>query len=257
VPFSVSSLLETGAMTFEIEFESAILVGFPPGEQRVEQNRITTERFAELYDVELGIYTTAVHLIANRMDLLAAGDAFPLAGALASLCLNLPDSLFDALIIPPDFAPWGENNRAAIRQRDRGYLFMLLCYNASKDLVDDPVRWVENAAQTSGLRPLVEIRQLTSAATKEALDLAIDGPYRSRLEHLAELGMRMHEELGIVFTLSSTLKSMERLKLPPIVCMDSGIHALDPAERPLFEQWCAESSRLEKMMTEFVSACGY
>jgi hypothetical protein len=257
VPFSVASLLETGSMAFETEFEAASLEGFPPGERQIERNRIIKERVAELYDVDLGVYTTAVHLIANRMDLYAADEAFPIAGALASLCLNLPDGLFDRLRIPREFAPWGDYNRAAILQRDRGYLFMLLCSHARKDLVDDATRWVENAARRAGLPPLFEIREQTSVAMNATLGTAIGGPYRSHLEQVAQVGMRMHRELGIVFTLKDTLKAIERLTLPPIVCVDSKIHALDAALIPSFEEWCSETSRLHEMMSEFVAACGY
>ncbi len=215
----------------------SILAGFPPDEGMIEARNIAARRIHELYDVELGIYSTAVHLVANRMRLSVLEDAYALAGPLASLCLNVPDELFDGLRIPKDFEPWGDNNEAAIRQRDRGYLYMLLGFHARKDLVGQPARWIENAARRAGLPPLSDIEPQSATAMREALDGAIDGPYRERLEQIAQLGIRVHRELGAAITLPGTLRSMETVVMPPIVCRDLGVEGLSPENVVHFEDW--------------------
>ena len=257
VPFSILSLLEAGSMAFELEFEDVLTAGLTGDERMIEQMLIRKRRFSELYNIELGIYSTAVHLVANRMDLISTGDAYPLAGALASLCLNMPDHLFDDLRIPSEFELWGDNNQAAINQRDRGYLFMLLCFRARKNLVGEPIRWVENAAQRAGLPPLGDIGRLTLAAMEEARAEAIGGPFRNRLDHLIELGMRTQRELGVVFIFKKALEATRYLVMPPIVCLDLGVHGISPEFASQFEDWHSECARLGRQMSEFVAACGY
>ena len=244
-------------MSFEMESEMTILTSFPSGERQIETNRIAKERLAELYNVELGVYTTAVHLVANRMGLAELDQAFPLAGALSSLCLNLPDHLFDELRILDTFSAWGELNRASIAQRDRGYLFMLLCHRARKDLVGDATNWVDNAARRSGLPPLYKIREQAATEVINIRATAIDGPLKGHFDQVADLGIRMHNDFGVVFALGDIIKQRGKLWFPPVVCSDGDIHGLDTAAVPDFEVWCSETIRLQKGMTEFVAACGY
>ena len=89
VPFSVSSLLETGSMNFESEMESTMLLGFDEDERIIEQISINNSRMNELYDVHWQ-YSTASASGANKLNISNAALAYPLAGSLASLCLNSP-----------------------------------------------------------------------------------------------------------------------------------------------------------------------
>jgi hypothetical protein len=57
----------------------------------------------------------------------------------------------------------------------------------------------------------------------------------------------MHDELGVVFTLKETLKSLKRLSLPPIVCNDGGVHALDEDLVAGIRRLVRRNSRLQEV----------
>ena len=256
VPFSVSSLLETGSMHFEMEMENTMLIGMSEDERIVEQIQANNRRIQELYDVNLGMYSTAVHLVANRLDISNASLVYPIASALASLCLNLPEHLFDAVRLPSDFARFQAIHSASIRLRDRGYLYLLLVFHGRKELVEKPIRFVENAVRRAGLPPLFEIQGMTEVACQETESSAIDGPFTDMLRNLLRVGRILRVELGIVFTLRAFLEAIPHITLPPVLCSDLKWHGLDTVGAERFEEWYTVCQTLEKQFNEFIAACG-
>lgn len=259
VPFSLSALLETAAMQTEYAVESFLVDGFGEVEQRIERDQIKERRLKELYTPELAIYSTAVHAVANRMDLNDAGDAYLLAATLASFCLNLPSAQFDVLIVPNEFrAFWGDRNERALANRDRGYAYLLLLFHADKALVHDPHAWLESAAAKAGLRG--NIKAIAIEERDTLAGQAIDGPFRERLVNLLGLGNAMFESFGMSYTIDSVAKDLSKVVCPPILCSDLKWLSLGPAT-PIYndeevENWWTECSDLEHQFEEFVAACG-
>jgi hypothetical protein len=260
VPFSIGSLLETAAMHTEIGIENAIVARLDRVPRMIEAQSQNERRTNALYDAELAVYSTAVHTVANRMDIFVAGDAFPLASALASFCLNLPDVMFDKLIVPDEFLQWGEFNSAALKNRDRGYAYLLLLYHADKNSVSDPVSWVQEAANNAGLPSFAEITAAAKAVLDSLSESAIDGPHRDRLERLIGIGNGMFRRLGISFTVNNIASILPNLTFPPVLCADQRWHTLGPATKPYdsdeVEKWCFECIELERQFEEFMSVCG-
>jgi len=261
VPFSVAALLESSAMAFELAIRNAIVYQLPEGVRNIEEE-LTNQQWAnDLYDTDLAKYSTAVHLIANRLNVQVAAWAFPLASALASLCLNLPEEMFSALRVPEEFHKWGDRNAAAIERRDRGYAFLLIAHHSTPDSLDQPRAWVESAAQAAGLPPLIEIESAARHEMQTSLAEAIQGPVSNRLLQLCEAGDQVFARLGIAPTALEVLDSLPDLCLPPVLCgADLQWRSLgrlwpiaDPANA---ESWYDTFSTVHSQFREFLDVCG-
>ncbi len=260
VPFSVAALLESSAMHFELAAQNIFAAQLNDGERQVEFTQIQSKWRQSLYTPTLGKYSTAVHLIANRLDLIAANHAYPLASALASVCLNLTDGTFDSLVIPDEFAPWGDRNTAAIKRRDRGYAYLVIAFHATSEHIDNPRQWVDEAVQTAGLPSLEELEKTARNALDEVSSAATEGPFSDRLNTIVAAGNETFDAVGITPTVATTLGALGNLKLPPIICSDLqwnqfGKHWLinDPEEA---EAWWNQWYMTESQFTEFIQACG-
>lgn len=260
VPFSVASLLETNAMYFETELETALAHELDPVEREIEFRMIRERRLPELYCPELGKYSTAVHLVANRMKLPVASSAYPLASALASLCLNLPEHMFDRLAIPDEFEKWGERNLAAIRCRDRGYAYLLLATHARQENINAPLEWVRATADRAGLPSLEQIRA-TDAEERESIRRdAVAGPHRDRFNTLFEIGTQMFETFGVIPMLRDVMDSLAQIGLPPVFCNDLTWHFLGARtalhDERAIKRWVDKCYQYQTQFDEFMDACG-
>ncbi len=260
VPFSATSLLESSAMHFELAIHNLFASQLAHGERQVEETQIESLWRQSLYTPALGKYSTAAHLIANRLALSAANEAYPLASALASVCLNISDDVFDRLSVPKDFEMWGERNIAAIKGRDRGYAYLAIAFHAINEYTDNPRLWVDAAVQAAGLPPVDEL-ELTARQELDVISTtAMDGPFSKRLTEIVAAGNDIFDAVGIVPTIDGTLKALGDLKMPPIVCSDCNWHRFgkpwlinDPTET---DAWWDQWSTKEQQFTEFMKACG-
>jgi len=261
VPFSVSALLETSAMHTEVGIEDVLVGSLDKAERMIEERARNHHRMSGLYNAELGVYSTAVHSIANRMNLHVSSHAYPLASALASLCLNLSDELFEHLRVPPEFEPWGELNQAALTSRDRGYAYLLLLYHADNRLVNKPIEWVEAACRQAGLPNLSKIGEAAQSQRHSLAGDVIDGPHRDRLDNLIEIGDSIAERVGVTFTVDSILNSLPEFVLPPILCADMEWHSFGPStpryDSAEIEEWVMKCISMERQFDEFMAACGH
>jgi len=134
VPFSVSALLETNAMHMEISANHFVASLMDPISKKIEMDRIEKLFTRSLYLPELAVYSTAVHAIANSMQLASGHIAYPLASALSAYCLNVPRSLIKNLNVPERLKPLGNRNTAATARFDRGYLYLALSQFGDRSL---------------------------------------------------------------------------------------------------------------------------
>ena len=254
VPFSVTSLLEAGAMHFEAASELSFAIRLGGIDRHIELNTSHDRRMRELYDPHFAAYSAAVHLIANRTNTIALNDAYPIAGALSSLCLNLPDGMFDALKVPDEFGVWGELNRAAIQRRDRGYAFILVAYHGDREPHDDPNTWIERAVSRAGLPPIAAIQECAGNEMARIESEILDGPHIERLRGLCKTGDSLFSRMGILPTVESALPALSEVELPPVLCAD--VQWLSPKYSPNeVEKWCFFCSDIARRFDEFASAC--
>jgi hypothetical protein len=260
VPISVSALLESSAMHFELATESIFINQMSHDQRIVEATLRETKRKKALYSPDLGVYSTAVHLIANRMQLASANQAYPLASALASLCLNLTDNDFLRIRIPKAFEHWGDRNKAAICRSDRGYAYLAIAFHANPEHINDPRLWVDMAAQAAGLPSLEGVFQSSRLHLETLSSTALPGPHSDRLNSILQAGKELFGTIGIIPTVIDTIESLDQIHFPPVVCSDLKWHRFGRQwtinDINVADSWWNTWSSTETKFSEFIRACG-
>jgi hypothetical protein len=259
VPFSVSALLECSAMDMEVKARVNGMTALEIGEQRVERQLLHRESQKNLYAPEVAVYSVAVHACANRLSLNDVVTAYDVAGALSSICLNLPSGTFKSIVTPSEFDPWRERVDGLIRRCDRGYAFLALLYNAPRQFGGDVREWIDGALRASGLPVVSDLRPLVLQEMSGLRAEAISGEFDDRLSWLLGLGVRHFEECDMTVKAVDAMVDPGSRCFPPVVLGDCSLKQLGPAARwhdaTEVESWW-ETCRLQRSMwTEFTDAC--
>lgn len=262
VPLSVSALLETNAMCFELLAAFSLMQQLPEDQRRVEEVIAGKKWFAQLYDPELGVYSVAVHMVANNLGMKDAINAYRYSAALASIALNIPTSLFDSMNVPPAFlTPWGERNRACLKQRSRSYAYLVLLEHSAPYVEGQDIsEWLEATLINAGLPGLLEFETQTRAEMKAIGENAVlADPYQDRFRLLEQVGDENFDRLGVHPTLDVVLAQMKNLNFCPIVTEDLEWSFLGKQNNlqseGRAEQWYETVSNLLGLFTEFTDAC--
>jgi hypothetical protein len=286
VPLSIVSLLETNAVAAEFKLETALLSVLSQEELIIESRLIEKQSIEKLYIPELTVYSVAAHCLANLTGITDAMEAYFLASALSTLCLNLPSQVFHLLKIPADVQELlGNRAKHMVSLPDRGFAFYLLAMHGSKDNPSDILGWLESAVYSAGLPPLKEIEKLVvqemdelhkriirdplmeklieSGLTREAMEENYISQYTT-LKKLLSISKENFQKRGIYGDHELCLKSLVTkddncLKLPPILLGDDeivqlGNEAIEQHYQGL-EEWIEYVWGIEDKLREFNKAC--
>ncbi len=247
VPLSIGSLLETNAMQYEIATEQELLTLLADDSRHVETAERKRSHLERVYNPELGIYSAAVHVVANHLKISDIFRAYEVASLLAALSLNLPDKLFSKLRTPDSFETWGPRVELLRQARDRGFAFLALVHNAPLPWPDEQLDvWCDRALLESNLPPLAEF----SRDVLDEMDLikssALPGTHASRLHRMLDAGRGLAERMGPLFKIGEFHNALPQLDPPPVLFNDLRIGHLGP---PRLED-------LDAQFSEFLDACG-
>lgn len=261
VPLSVAALLETNAVCFEILAALSLMQQLPEETREVEQRLADKKWISQMYNPEFGVYSAAAHLAANKLRISNPAEAYCRSSALASVALNIPTARFDAMVIPGLFETWGKKNYAALRQRNRGYAYLVLVHHSL------PVRevqnideWLEETLRSAGLPDLCVLRTEALTEMKDiGSNLMLIKPYRARFDLLQEVGNENFGILGVHPTIDVVLNRLSDLHLCPIVTADLEWTFIGKQNTLQVEEdadgWWNLVFDLLRQFTEFTEAC--
>jgi len=136
VPFSLSSILESSAMSQEFYIDNSALFLLPEDTKHVEIAQYKKEILSTIYNQKLCVYNVAAHHIANCTRTSDIAAAYRICGILGRLVLNFPSSLFNKINISNNHIDkitkgehnkkWLEGYKVAFDYNDRGVLFFLI-----------------------------------------------------------------------------------------------------------------------------------
>lgn len=271
VPLSVASLLETNAIAAEFMLERLLIVPamkkhMSEDEFLIESHLLSAKFNENLYNPNLTVYSVATHCLANHLGIDEIFTAYELSSALATLCLNLPNQVFDNLQIPIDIQEQlGERALHLITQRDRGFAFYLLSRYGSNINYSNLPDWLEATIRAAGLPTITKLKEL---ATQEMLDLKqhiLKGPELIELSVLLELGKENFQKKEIYGNHDLCIRTLclgdRSLRLPPILLGDSAIWDVEvTGEKPPrtyeeLESWVFHIWDIEGRLREFQKAC--
>jgi hypothetical protein len=269
VPLALPALLEVSAVNAELELIS-LIAGMAKTEERDRLfDAVSKEPLHRIYDGQLAEYSAAAHCLAKVQGLKEVYRAYSLASAISTLCLNLPDELFDLIKVPSELRDTKGRMEQLVRSRNRGAAFLLISWhgnrNAHKDNRQETVSWVHDAVTAAGLPGLEDIRGRTLAGMESLWGSVIEGPEKTRVDSLLEVGRHNFKCRGLLGTdesLQSMISENSRAILPPVVLGDyqvlcfPGKKAEEPDE---LQHWLSRAigGGYEKVLKEFVNACCY
>jgi hypothetical protein len=205
------------------------------------------------------MYSTAVHLVANRLELVDVVTAYRYASALATVALNLPKGLFSKLRVPNEFSPWGERNKAALSRFNRGYAYLLMLHHANPGEIPEVLEWLDGVVQRAGLPDLAELDVSIRDEIERSIPDPRFAPYPDRLKTLLDIGTSLMDLLGVVPRLSHLLENLDSFDFCPVVCNDlqwSFLGRRNPLhDEQAVEDWIDRTGRMFNQFSEFEDSC--
>lgn len=132
VPISIVSLLETTAIYSEFEFLTSETNKLKPKFRDIQLHEISKSFEDILYDSESTIYSAAVHIVSNNLNITAPIEGYKASSLFAKIALNLPSKLFDKIKLHNEVKlteEWERRSRKMLENHDRGFAFYLLVRN--------------------------------------------------------------------------------------------------------------------------------
>lgn len=264
VPFSMFSLTESTATYAEFLVKSQWLGLLNDDYRLVEQRYLEREIGRNLYNSKLAIYSVATHCLANSIEIKETLKAYKFSSALATLCFNLPKSLFYSLFEPEELSDWGERVQALKELADPGFAFFTIAKQAPKYRDDvSVVNWLEAALDKAGLPNLATIHNLAHTQMEELENKILDGRYSNQLKSLISVGRQNFTKRGVCGQNELSMNSLSQtsIMLPPIVLGDGFVTPINPTTLPIgqedMEQWIERIIEIEASINGFIQACRF
>lgn len=260
VPLTVESLLEINATAAELTVNHASITSLPDGVRQVEQSLHRQKVLDRLYSPNLGVYSVGAHLAANVHTISDIAVALPLASALASAALDIPESEFDKVRVPTDFADWGNLPVAALARGDRGFLYLCLVYHARGQVCEDLAATADRTLRAAGLGDMTSMFRKIQAAHQKMPGLAFAGPAQDRFIQLENVEQRVSLSSWSRWDPAHFATSWPTLPLPQIATADGARLRLGSTnginDATKCSQWESEVTALLPHVSVFLSACG-
>ncbi len=150
MPITPASLTEVRAMFSEYICVVKECVKFGQGKTPADPNSWMQEYTKQLYDVDLLVYSTALHILGNLCGANSILQIHLYSTALSGLALNFPPSLVPRLKIPPAWELMREKEagvdrlQALLDLNDPGLIYTLLCIHAPHPNGQELEPWVNS-----------------------------------------------------------------------------------------------------------------
>jgi hypothetical protein len=223
-PISVISLLETNAIAEEIIVHGAYLTTISETERPFHLKFFSDDTLYKLlYNQDLVQYNVAVHVTANVLGMTDIIEGFRISSAVATVVLNLPESVVSDIPIHQEFKPWNERSRAMIKQHEYGFLFLLLLYNYGDTYRKSGEFDINALLACSNLPPYEDLLGLIDQEF-EAIQNSMDQfeNFKTMFQNRAKTGREIFHNAGIGFEKKTFMEVFDVKKVSPdIYCNDT------------------------------------
>ena len=233
VPVSILSLIEVNAIFTEQSLNQYNLQIMDEDAKIVELQCEKKRQLEFIYNKNLTEYSVVAHLMANIKDVKDIYLAYRFAALLSRFCLNLPEQYFNLVQVPKELEPWGRRNNSLLHIKDRGYLFLVLCYwspQISSTTVFET--WIEETVESCGLPDIVTIKSLIIKEMQKAeRSILEDSPFRfeegsnftDRFAYLLGIGREIFEKYGLSGEIIPFKALSKEIPIPPILTNDEKV----------------------------------
>lgn len=269
VPFSLSSILESSAMSQEFYIDHLALSLLSEDSKYVELAQYKKEILSTTYNQNLCVYNVAAHHIANCAGIFDISLAYRVCGILGRFVLNFPSSLFAKINVPVEHIEkitkgvhndiWLQGYQIAFEYKDRGILFFLIGSLLSK--IENPGS-VTDAQIIKMLIDALSLINLKCEDVEKESKLEIIRNYKKLEEfdnpmsqYIASSGKKIFEKLKIFG--EYPYKFHEFSPIPAILGDDTIFQPYGKTEELKFDffEYIYKSMSLEPYIRKFEEAC--
>ncbi|QNN42626.1 hypothetical protein [Pedobacter roseus] len=270
VPLSIASILEVNAVWEEFEVYNQYLETLNGDNKKKEifKRELYVERDL-LYNVDLSLYNSVIHLIASHLKITSAYEAFKIATSMCTIVLNLPSKLLKQIPIQnKNFATWGDRVNAMIDNGELGFMLFNMLYNYSRERTDGEEYSAELFLQRNNLPAKADVEAIVleefdGIYQKAAKEVHLNEFFSQQLEIGKELFLKRGLD-GTGKPIKELIKALEYVpfiitKDAAIPCKTNLVEVLN-SDTPLknidIDQWYHLSNELSINMEEFYQIRG-
>lgn len=265
VPFSLCALLEASAVSQELN-SKVILVNQikNPAIRKIEAQELFDNIRKELYDENLVEYSVVAHKVANAFSLEDVFEAYNISSLLIRFLFNLPHEIIEKIIpeklLSKKFSNFFEPYKSAVKYKDLGSLFSLLIdalYSQyqSKGIAVNINNVEKLTLEMFSISLGLGFEEIDAASQKEFSDLIqleSFGNYSEYIEKTLDLGMKLHEELGLF---GDIYINLDTAFLPDFILGDGIFVSKVDTKQDDFENRYFELNRYYDYLRNFANAC--
>ena len=259
-PLTVGSLLETNAIWSELRTRLEVMGGMPAAPRAAEQVYWRDHLLAELYNVDLTLYTAPVHFLAHYARITDARLAYEMSAAVSNLALNLCPSHHDDLAPPAIFEPWSNLVPAFKSCRNPAFAYAVICANGGPLPADsDVATWIENALNASSLPPPQDLLTQARAEAASRSVASAASPIDVAESYLLEVGLRVFDSRSVDSAVTPGRAEASGVEFPLLFDVDGDLFNLSPRTLDItrFNPVASYDRRvaLEEWTANFLSSC--
>lgn len=236
MPISIASLLETNSTSEEIKWHMAYISQLSETERPFHLKYYGNETlFKLLYNQDLALYNVVVHLAANILHINDFIEAFNISSSIATLSLNLPNSLVKNIPIKDEkFKAWGNRCQSMLDNNEHGFIYFLLLENYAPVYRESKKFNIAELLHSSNLPDEHTISKQILSEMEMIIAEAYQQPNLKEtfIPHL-ENGRAFFKELGLCFK-NAYVEKVIVGKTPTLICNDTDIEMKSYRDAELF-----------------------
>jgi hypothetical protein len=266
-PVSLCSLLETKAIDSEYDIRFSRILKLDSANGMIESKLMEDRLFSELYDSELVLYSVAVHLAANILNISDFVQAIKIASKVATIALNLTEKFFKEIKIPSGLEAFNQRPKKMLEQSDPGFAYYCLLKNYSDTYKASCVFEINELLTESGLPNVTKIKAQMVEESYRMIPKADNGPFINYMIEKIGVFQKLNSECPSFPTLSD-LNKLNWIKnvIPTVFCADTNFDLLDdkaswqlvrgPISKLDMQEYHSVTDFLGRKLEEFDAICG-
>lgn len=265
-PISLIALLEISATAQEFLYKIFLIHALSEDARIVEKHLVERDMLKFMYNPNLTEYTACAHLVANALGYSDILQSYTFCERISTLVLNLTEDHFDKIKLSALAIRQLELNTDrdfeksmydALKNRDRGFVFLLICLMIKKSKQSGDVElMLRKALSEFGLdyfQVIIEARRY--------VELAADKLKSSPYELLSKLSFSALKNFDQKVGAKNGMYDFSRFDLPPVMFGDAEIRNVCPGQENSLKDFDVSNSYIElikgqQWVERFSEACG-
>lgn len=229
------AVLEVSATAQEILYKSFLINALSEDARIVENSMLQKESLNSIYNHELTEYSACAHLVANIHGFTDIIVAYSVCERIATIVLNFTDKCFEAISFS-DLAKKTlhiDTNKSleavaenSIKNRDRGYIFYLICLLMPKDSYENDEKILKGISASLAAMGL-DYYQVVMTARRE-VEIISQTLLNSPIKCISELSGSLLKNFDQKLAAKRGMYDFSSFDLPPVLLGDCAIVSASP-----------------------------